>query len=276
MKICRFQSSLLGKGPTKVSETQVLNVAPSYGIIEGDRVLEIQEPFHRKEPTGQTWALAEVKLLPPCAPSKVVCVGRNYAEHAAEMGNPVPKEPLIFLKPPSSVIGPDEPIALPKISKRVDYEGELAIVIGKRCRHLSPDEDPKRYILGYTCLNDVTARDLQKADVQFARAKGFDTFCPLGPLIETDLDLAAATLETRVNGKRKQFGHVKEMIFSVDVIIRWIVQVMTLEPGDVIATGTPPGVGPLAAGDAVEVIVSGVGTLHNPVAVADDSEGSYF
>jgi 2-keto-4-pentenoate hydratase/2-oxohepta-3-ene-1,7-dioic acid hydratase in catechol pathway len=276
MKICRFQSSLLGKGPTKLGKTQVLNVAPSYGIIEGDRVLEIQEPFHRKEPTGQTWALAEVKLLPPCAPSKVVCVGRNYAEHAAELGNPVPKEPLIFLKPPSSVIGPDEPIALPKISKRVDYEGELAIVIGKRCRHLSPDEDPKRYILGYTCLNDVTARDLQKADVQFARAKGFDTFCPLGPLIETDLDLAAATLETRVNGKRKQFGHVKEMIFSVDVIIRWIVQVMTLEPGDVIATGTPPGVGPLAAGDAVEVIVSGVGTLHNPVAVADDSEGSYF
>lgn len=276
MKICRFQPSLLGKGPTKLSETQVFNVAPSYGIIEGDRVLEIQEPFHRKEPTGQTWALAEVKLLPPCAPSKIVCVGRNYAEHAAELGNPVPKEPLIFLKPPSSVIGPDEPIALPKISKRVDYEGELAIVIGKRCRHLSPDEDPKRYILGYTCLNDVTARDLQKADVQFARAKGFDTFCPLGPLIETDLDLAAATLETWVNGKRKQFGHVREMIFSVDVIIRWIVQVMTLEPGDVIATGTPPGVGPLAAGDAVEVIVSGVGTLHNPVAVPDDGEGSYF
>jgi 2-keto-4-pentenoate hydratase/2-oxohepta-3-ene-1,7-dioic acid hydratase in catechol pathway len=276
MKICRFQALVLGKGPRKLIEEQRLQVVPYYGIIENGQIIQIKEPFRRKERTEQIWPLAEVRLLPPCVPSKVVCVGRNYVEHAAELGNPVPKEPLIFLKPPSSVIGPEEPIVLPKISKRVDHEGELAIVIGKRCRHLSPDEDPKRYILGYTCLNDVTARDLQKADVQFARAKGFDTFCPLGPLIETDLDLAAATLETWVNGKRKQFGHVREMIFSVDVIIRWIVQVMTLEPGDVIATGTPPGVGPLAAGDAVEVIVSGVGTLHNPVAVADDGEGSYF
>ncbi len=277
MKICRFQPLLFGESPTKLSETKVLNVAPSYGIIQGDQVLEIQEPFGRREPAGRTRALTEVKLLPPCVPSKVVCVGRNYVEHAAEMGNPVPKEPLIFLKAPSSIIGPDEPTVLPKISKRVDHEGELAIVMGTRCRQLRPDDDPKRYILGYACLDDVTARDLQKADVQFARAKSFDTFCPFGPLIETDLDLGAATVETRVNAIRKQFGRVSEMIFSIDVIIRWIAQVMTLEPGDVIATGSPPGVGPLAAGDVVEVIVSGVGTLRNPVAKLNDlTEGTDF
>jgi 2-keto-4-pentenoate hydratase/2-oxohepta-3-ene-1,7-dioic acid hydratase in catechol pathway len=269
MKICRFQPLVLGKGPSKLVEEQHLQMVPYYGIIEDDQVIQIEEPFRRRERAEQTWPLAEVRLLPPCVPSKVVCVGRNYVEHAAELGNPVPKEPLIFLKPPSSVIGPEEPIVLPKISKRVDHEGELAVVIGKRCRQLTPDDDPKRYILGYTCLNDVTARDLQKADVQFTRAKGFDTFCPLGPLIETDLDPAAA-VETWVNGARKQIGHVKEMIFSVDVILRWIAQVMTLEPGDVIATGSPPGVGPLAPGDVVEVIVSGIGTLRNPVAVPDD------
>lgn len=202
-------------------------------------------------------------------PTKIVCVGRNYAEHAAELGNEVPKEPLIFLKPPSCAIGPDEPILIPSISQRVDYEGEFAIVIGETCFLPAANEDLRRYILGYTCLNDVTARDIQKRDVQFTRGKSFDTFCPIGPLIETDWDLASATVETHVNGQRKQFGHTSQMLFSTDAIIRWIAQVMTLVPGDVIATGTPPGVGALVPGDTVEVSVSGIGTLRNPVAARD-------
>jgi 2-keto-4-pentenoate hydratase/2-oxohepta-3-ene-1,7-dioic acid hydratase in catechol pathway len=180
----------------------------------------------------------------------------------------VPERPLLFLKAPSSIIAPEEPIVLPPLSKRVDFEGELAIVIGRRCSHPHADENTADYILGYTCLNDVTARDLQKLDVQFARAKGFDTFCPFGPLLETQLDPAGVTLETFVNGTRRQSGHTTEMIFSVDVIIRYIAQVMTLEPGDVIATGTPSGVGPLAPGDVVEVSVTGIGTLRNPVIAA--------
>jgi len=194
-----------------------------------------------------------------------VCVGRNYREHAAELGNAVPKEPLIFLKPPSSILAPGEPIILPAVSQRVDFEGELGVILSHRCSHLSPGEPTQPYILGYTCLNDVTARDLQKLDVQFTRAKGFDTFCPFGPVLETALPAAGFALETFVNGARKQSGHTSEMIFSVDAIIRWISQVMTLEPGDVIATGTPSGVGPLAAGDVVEIRISGIGALSNPV-----------
>jgi 2-keto-4-pentenoate hydratase/2-oxohepta-3-ene-1,7-dioic acid hydratase in catechol pathway len=178
----------------------------------------------------------------------------------------VPKEPLIFLKPPSSVIAPEEPIVLPAISKQVEYEGEIALVVGQECARLQAPAPARPYILGFTCLNDVTARDLQRLDVQFTRAKGFDTFCPFGPFIETDFDLAAATVETFVNGVRKQSARAAEMIFSVDAIMRWISQVMTLVPGDVVSTGTPAGVGPLAAGDVVEVVVSGVGTLRNPVA----------
>ena len=191
-------------------------------------------------------------------------------EHAAELNNPVPKEPLIFLKPPSSVIGPDEPILLPQASKRVDFEGEIAAVIGRTCSRLADDDPVAPYLLGYTCLNDVTARDLQKADGRFTRAKGFDTFCPLGPVIETEFDLARATVETTINGERRQFGRTSEMIFSVDAIIRWISRIMTLEPGDVVATGTPAGVGPLQPGDVVEVEVSGVGILRNPVAARED------
>jgi 2-keto-4-pentenoate hydratase/2-oxohepta-3-ene-1,7-dioic acid hydratase in catechol pathway len=189
------------------------------------------------------------------------------------LANEVPKEPLLFFKPLSSVIGPDEPIVLPRLSQRVEYEGELAVVVGRRFRNLRNDEDIFACILGYTCLNDVTARDLQRKDGQFTRGKGFDTFCPFGPVIETSLDLASATVETFVNGTRKQFGHTSEMIFSLDVIIRYIAQVMTLEPGDVIATGTPSGVGPLAVGDVIEVSVSGVGTLRNfVIGPNEDSE----
>lgn len=265
MKLCRFQPLEFSAALITRDDTE-LRPASSYGLIEGERVLEIRSPFGRLEFTGRDWLLEDIRLLVPVEPSKIVCVGRNYAEHAAELGNEVPKEPLIFLKPPSSVIGPDEPIILPSISERVDYEGELAIVIGERLHLPAEDEDLRRYILGYTCLNDVTARDIQKRDVQFTRGKSFDTFCPIGSVIQTTLDLASATVETRVNGNCKQIGHISGMLFSIEVIIRWIARVMTLLPGDVIATGTPPGVGPLADGDVVEVIVGGVGSLRNPVA----------
>lgn len=262
MKLCRFQ-------PTEFAAIDIgreMHPEPRAGVIAGGTVREISGGlFGRREETGRAWPLADVKLLPPAVPSKIVCVGRNYAEHAAEMGNALPKEPLIFLKPPSAVIAPEEPIVLPAISKRVDYEGEIALVVGRECARLPAAEPARPYILGFTCLNDVTARDLQRLDVQFTRGKGFDTFCPFGPVIETELDLGAATLETFVNGVRKQFARAAEMIFSVDAIMRWISQVMTLVPGDVIATGTPSGVGPLAPGDLVEIVVSGVGTLRNPV-----------
>lgn len=273
MKLCRFQTLEFAAKELNRSDHRIYPEIRN-GVIEGNEVREIPgQLWTSREPTGPSWPLNSVKLLPPCTPSKIVCVGRNYLEHAKELGNEAPKQPLIFLKPPSSVVAPDEPIVIPRISKRVDYEGELAAIVGRRCQNLQPNENISPYILGYTCLNDVTARDLQKLDVQFTRAKGFDTFCPLGPVIETSLDLAGATVETFVNGTRKQYGHTSEMIFSLDVIIRYIVQVMTLEPGDVIATGTPSGVGSLVAGDVVEVSVSGVGTLRNPViGSAEDPE----
>jgi 2-keto-4-pentenoate hydratase/2-oxohepta-3-ene-1,7-dioic acid hydratase in catechol pathway len=191
--------------------------------------------------------------------------GPQLSRSREELGNDVPKEPLIFLKPPSAVIAPEEPIVLPRISERVDFEGELAVIIGRNCFHLGATDDVKPFIAGYTCLNDVTARDLQKRDGQWSRAKGCDTFCPFGPVLETEPPAAATTIETFVNGVRKQSSSLAEMIFPVDVIIRWISQAMTLEPGDVIATGTPAGVGPLVAGDVVEISISGLGTLRNPV-----------
>jgi 2-keto-4-pentenoate hydratase/2-oxohepta-3-ene-1,7-dioic acid hydratase in catechol pathway len=265
MKLCRFQTLEFAAKDLDRSDHQIHPEIRS-GVIEGNEVHEVLgDLWGRRERAGRSWQLNSVKLLPPSTPSKIVCIGRNYLEHAKEMNSEAPKEPLIFLKPPSSVIAPDEPIVMPGISKRVDYEGELAVIVGRRCRHLPRDENISPYVLGYTCLNDVTARDLQRLDVQFTRGKGFDTFCPFGPVIETSLDLAGATVETFVNGTRKQLGHTAEMIFSVDVIIRFIARVMTLEPGDVIATGTPSGVGSLVAGDVVEVSVSGVGTLRNPV-----------
>jgi 2-keto-4-pentenoate hydratase/2-oxohepta-3-ene-1,7-dioic acid hydratase in catechol pathway len=211
--------------------------------------------------------LAEVTLHAPVQPSKIVCIGRNYREHAAELGHGVPVEPLIFLKPPSSVLAPGRTIIRPKISSRVDHEGELGVVIGKRCRSLESGEDVRPYILGYTCVNDVTARDLQNKDGQWTRAKGFDTFCPVGPIVTDELDpWAGVELETRVNGETRQQGNTRDFIFLLDVVIRHISQVMALFPGDLIATGTPKGVGPLRAGDVVEVTVQGIGTLRNPVA----------
>ena len=211
-------------------------------------------------------SLAEASLLAPVRPSKIVCVGRNYRAHAAELGHEVPSEPLIFLKPPSSLLAPGGLIRRPRISERTDYEGELAVVIGRVCSRLAPEEDVRPYILGYTALNDFTARDLQKKDNQWTRAKGFDTFCPVGPLVTSEVDpWAGISIETRVNGAVRQNGNTRDFIFPLDVIIRYIAAVMTLLPGDLIATGTPEGVGPVVSGDVIEVTVDGIGTLRNTV-----------
>ena len=206
------------------------------------------------------------RLLPPCAPSKIVCVGRNYAEHAKELGNEVPQEPLLFLKPPSSLIASGDVIVYPKLSQRVDFEGELGVVIGKRARKVQADE-ADGYILGYTIVNDVTARDLQRKDGQFTRGKGFDTFCAVGPCLvpREEADFASFRIRTLVNGDVKQDGSVADMIFSVGAIIAYVTAVMTLEPGDLIATGTPPGVGPIEPGSTVRIEIAGIGVLENAV-----------
>jgi 2-keto-4-pentenoate hydratase/2-oxohepta-3-ene-1,7-dioic acid hydratase in catechol pathway len=262
MKYCRFE----------------LNNEHHYGLIESvggremiTRLLLLppgsEEPMDEL-PTRKIEHLpvSEAHLLAPTLPSKIVCVGRNYREHAKELGHEIPVDLLIFLKPPSAVIGPGKPVRRPQDSEQVDYEGELGVIIGKRCRHVRPDEDVRGYIRGYTCVNDVTARDLQKKDGQWTRAKGFDTFCPTGPIVNDELDpWAGVTVETRVNGVDKQHGNTTEFIFPLDAIIRYISRVMTLFPGDLIATGTPAGVGPVQAGDVMEVSVEGIGTLSNPV-----------
>jgi 2-keto-4-pentenoate hydratase/2-oxohepta-3-ene-1,7-dioic acid hydratase in catechol pathway len=214
--------------------------------------------------TGEEVPFDDVRLLAPVLPSKLVCVGRNYAAHAAEFGMEVPKEPLLFLKPSTSVIGPGDPIRLLPISRRVDHEGELAVVIGRIARNVKT-EDAAKHILGYTCANDVTLRDLQRTDDQWARAKGFDGSCPLGPWIETDLDPTDVRVETRVNGDIRQTGQTSDMVFGVATLIEYVTSFMTLLPGDAILTGTPEGVGRLQPGDVVEVEVEGVGTLSNPV-----------
>jgi 2-keto-4-pentenoate hydratase/2-oxohepta-3-ene-1,7-dioic acid hydratase in catechol pathway len=265
MKLCRFQPLESVSKRTDRSAHEI-HLESRAGILEGDAIREISgELWGKRDLTGKQFRTADVKFLPPSDPSKIICVGKNYSDHVSEMGGTAPKEPLIFLKPPSSIIAPGEEIVLPRSSKRVDYEGELALIIGRRCARLRPEEDPKPYIAGYTCLNDVTARDLQKLDVQFTRGKGFDTFCPFGPVLETDTPSGEATVETFVNGVNKQSARIKEMLFSVDVVFRFVTQVMTLEPGDIITTGTPAGVGPLAAGDVVEVRLGGIGTLRNTV-----------
>ena len=230
----------------------------NYGIVEGDAVSERQ--------TGARYRLAEVRLLPPCWPTKIVGVGRNYREHASELGNPVPAEPLLFLKPPSSLVASGDAIVYPALSARVDYEGELGVVIGRRARNVLPQE-AENYVLGYTCLNDVTARDLQRKDGQFTRGKGFDTFCPVGPWVVPREQVAFEELRIRtfVNGEKKQDASVTEMIFPVGAIIAYITQFMTLEPGDLIATGTPSGVGPLEAGSIVQIEIEGIGLLENRV-----------
>ncbi len=263
MKYCRFQ----------------MNDQPHYGLVESVAGLQQITRLFLSSPQDAGGdledvptrrmdhiALVEARLLPPVCPSKIVCVGRNYREHAAELGNEVPAEPLIFLKPPSSLLAPGAQVRRPQIAERVDYEGELGVVIGKQCHQLAADEDVRPYILGYTCVNDVTARDLQKKDGQWTRAKGFDTFCPVGPLVTNEIDpWAGIGVETRVNGAVRQQGNTRDFIFPLDVIVRYISQVMTLLPGDLIPTGTPQGVGPVVAGETMEVTVEGIGTLRNPV-----------
>lgn len=210
-----------------------------------------------------------IEIKKDYSPSKIVCVGRNYADHAAELGNEVPKAPLLFLKAPSSLIRGGEPIVIPPQSDRVEHEAELAIVIKERAKDLSDDENVFKYILGFTCLNDVTARDIQRADVQFTRGKSFDTFCPIGPHIETDLEVSDVEVQCRVNGEIRQTGRTSQMVFPVEFLVRYISRQMTLMPGDLIATGTPAGVSKLEPGDVCEVVIEGIGTLSNPVEVKD-------
>jgi 2-keto-4-pentenoate hydratase/2-oxohepta-3-ene-1,7-dioic acid hydratase in catechol pathway len=254
-----------------------LNNVVRYGLIEQLKGQEVivrangQLPVSASDFDGGEAVelqLDSVRLLAPVTPSKIVCIGRNYREHAKELDHAVPTEPLIFLKPPSAGLAPGDSILRPvSLSQRVDHEGELGVVIGKRCRQLSESDGVREFILGYTCVNDVTARDLQNKDGQWSRAKGFDTFCPIGPVVVSDLDpWAGIRVQTRVNGGLRQDGTTADFIFPLDVVMRYISQVMTLEPGDVIATGTPAGVSPLQAGDVVEISVEGVGTLRNPVA----------
>ena len=206
-----------------------------------------------------------VKLLAPVVPSKIVCVGRNYREHAAELGNKMPDEPLLFLKAPSAVIASGDEIVLPTASQQVEHEGELGVVIGRVARKVSNADDPLSYVFGYTCVNDVTARDLQRKDVQFTRGKSFDTFCPVGPWIETEIDPSNVAVETRLNGEVKQKGNTADMAFPVAFLISYISEIMTLYPGDLIATGTPAGVSRMKHGDMVEVEVQGIGALQNRV-----------
>jgi 2-keto-4-pentenoate hydratase/2-oxohepta-3-ene-1,7-dioic acid hydratase in catechol pathway len=239
------------------------------GALEGEFVRPLQGTFFQNPlPTGEEIPLSTLRLLSPVLPSKVVCIGKNYLEHAQEMGGDLPEEPIIFVKPSTSVIGPDDPILYPKISQQVDHEGELGVVIGRLARRIRA-EDAGNYILGFVCGNDVTARDLQRKDGQWTRGKGFDSFCPLGPWIETELDPTDLAVECRVNGEIRQSARTSQLAFGPNVLIEFITQVMTLLPGDVILTGTPAGVGPMKPGDRVEVEVEGIGILANEVAEGD-------
>lgn len=254
MKICRF----LYRGETKFGGLQNDKLFPMdnlEGFANESGEIVLQNPI----------SISDVKFLTPVTPSKIVCVGRNYAEHAAELGNEVPKEPLLFLKAPSALITDSETIEIPIQSNQVEHEGELGVVIGRTCKNLSVADDPFEYVFGYLCLNDVTARDLQRRDVQFARAKSFDTFCPIGSWIETELDTSDLKIMTKVNGQLKQTGRTSQMVFPVDFLIRYISNQMTLQSGDIIATGTPSGVSKLNPGDVCEVEVEGIGILTNPV-----------
>ena len=242
-----------------------------YGIILGEefKLFDI-DPFTGEPQTGAPLSLSDVKLLAPCLPSKIVAYGINYAQHASEINFDIPKEPLLFLKPSTTVIGPDDFIMLPSASTQVEYEGELAVVIGKITRNVDP-ATAMQSVFGYTCLNDVTARDLQKKDIQFTRSKSFDTFAPLGPWIETDLDPADLIIETYVNNEKRQSGNTSDMIRSVPELVSFASGIMTLLPGDVIATGTPAGVGKLQHGDTVSITIDKIGTLTNKVLDVSES-----
>jgi 2-keto-4-pentenoate hydratase/2-oxohepta-3-ene-1,7-dioic acid hydratase in catechol pathway len=272
MKYCRF----LIENEIHYGAVEDRDGAP--WIVDLARVPEEDLAFRLAHRRATSWsfdfepmAMSEAELLPPVTPSKIVCVGRNYRDHAAELGNEVPAEPLLFFKPPSSLLKPGGMVRMPAASARVDYEGELALVIGRRASKLKPDADWRAVVRGYTLANDVTARDLQKNDGQWTRAKGFDTFCPVGPLVSDELDPEAGlVIETRVNGELRQHGTTLDFIFPISQLLAYITGAMTLEPGDLVLTGTPAGVGPLKAGDCVEVSIPGLGVLANTVETAAD------
>jgi 2-keto-4-pentenoate hydratase/2-oxohepta-3-ene-1,7-dioic acid hydratase in catechol pathway len=239
------------------------------GVLEEDRIRVLRGTFFEEPvPTGDEVPIADARLLAPVIPSKIVAVARNNPDHAAELGNEVPTQPMLFLKPATSVIGPEDPIPIPEGSARVDHEAELAAVIGRLCRRVTEEEAPK-YVLGYTCANDVTARDWQQTDGQWARAKGSDGFCPLGPWIETELEATDVAVIARVNGDERQRGRTSDFVFSPAALVAFISRSITLLPGDVVLTGTPSGVGPMAPGDRVEVEVEGIGVLRNTAAASD-------
>lgn len=254
MRICRFSTSSVS--------------SPVFGLIDGHSIRPLPQVGKEFPTITAAIPLSESNLLAPVNPSKIVCVGRNYQEHAAELGNTMPDEPLLFMKAPSAIIGDGETIELPQQSQQVEHEGELGVVIGKTARRIRDVEDPLSYVLGYTCANDVTARDLQRKDVQFTRAKSFDTFCPVGPFIVTDLNPLDLTVTTRVNGTIKQSGRTSDMAFPVPFLLKYISHIMTLYPGDLIVTGTPAGVSALRDGDVVEVEIPEIGVLRNPVGVS--------
>jgi 2-keto-4-pentenoate hydratase/2-oxohepta-3-ene-1,7-dioic acid hydratase in catechol pathway len=260
MRYCRLQTS---------QGAQFAEIAERGGHLWLERLIPPFEEDLRANFVDQPFEplpMAEAQLLPPVVPSKIICVGRNYREHATELGNEVPAEPLIFFKPPSAIIGPGETIRIPALSQRIDFEGEIAIVIGEKCSKLDADDDVWQYIRGYTIVNDVTARDLQKKDGQWTRAKGFDTFCPVGPLVTDEIDPAAGVrVTTHLNGELRQDGNTRDFIFSIEHLLRYITAAITLYPGDLIPTGTPSGVAAMRAGDRVEVAVQGIGTLSNLV-----------
>ena len=237
-----------------------------YGVVEGLSVRALTaEPWAGGLPEGPAFALSDVTLLAPVLPSKVVCVGRNYRAHAKELGQDVPREPLLFIKPSTAVIGPGDVIRLPEASREVHHEAELAVVIGRPLTRAMTAVEARAAIFGWTCLDDVTARDIQRAEGHFTRSKSFDTFCPIGPLVTTDLDPAEAVVSCRVNGEQRQRGYARDMVVDPYLLVAFVSQVMTLLPGDVVSTGTPEGVGPLRRGDTVEVEVSGIGVLKNEV-----------
>lgn len=243
MKICRFEYK---------NEVKIGTFEPEY-----QKIIDAQ--------TKEVLDVSDIKFLLPVLPSKIVCVGRNYAEHAKELGNEVPTSPLLFLKAPSALILHEENIVIPPQSEQVEYEGELAVIIGKTCKNIGENENPLDYVMGYTCLNDVTARDIQRKDVQFTRGKSFDTFCPILNFIETDLDVSDVRVQTRVNGVSKQDGRTSQMVFDIPFLVRYISQQMTLNVGDIIATGTPSGVSKMIDGDTCEVEIEGIGVLKNKI-----------
>jgi 2-keto-4-pentenoate hydratase/2-oxohepta-3-ene-1,7-dioic acid hydratase in catechol pathway len=269
MRYCRFEfegHAHYGKIETRDHENWIVDLAEA---PEEDLAFRLEH--HRSTSWSfdfEPMPLNAAQLLPPVTPSKIVCVGRNYRDHAKELGNEVPAEPLLFFKPPSSLLAPGGVVKMPPQSERVDFEGELALVIGKRASKLKPNANWREFVRGYTLANDVTARDLQKKDGQWTRAKGFDTFCPVGPLVSDEIDpVAGVTIETRVNGELRQQGSTKDFIFSIPELLAYITAAITLEAGDLLLTGTPAGVGPLQPGDRVDVAIEGLGVLTNPFAL---------